>query len=814
MIFDSELSLKLSNVNSIEMRAAFSIGFIILTLVSFSQKIIVKDSETQELISYVYAYSDCQTGMTNQNGLIDVSDFCKNEPITLQHAGYTDYIVLPQDLKPEETYTVFMTNSIFNLDEVVISSSKWDEGLKSIPRVVKKIDMQKTSIYNPQTAADVLSVNSKVFVQKSQLGGGSPMIRGFSANRVLLVMDGVRMNNAIYRSGNLQNILNIDPLAMESAEIIFGPGSVIYGSDALGGVMNFSTYKTKFSSDEMIVQTKGMMRFSSANREKTAGGTILISAPRWSSVTSVSNSMFEDLRMGSKGHPEYERTYYVINNNKKDTVLKNNDPNIQMDSSYKVYNILQKLAFKLDSNWTIGYNFYYSHLSDVPRYDRLIQTKQGKLKYADWHYGPQKWLMNSLSLKSNKETSWYNRFQALVSYQNYQESRHKRRLNNDWQSNQYEKVNMFSANLDFYKQLGSRNKLYYGIESWYNKISSNADRYNIYDNSRKDAATRYPDGASYFSSALYVTDKYQMAEKWSLNAGLRYSLTNVRAQFDTSFYQFPYREMKLQNASLSGSVGLIFSPQKSNKLSLNYASGFRSPNIDDLSKVFDSGIGTLVVPNPDLKPEYAHSIDLTFEQELWKKVRFLLNAYYTYLDNAMILSDFQFKGQDSLMYEGSMAKVKAVTNKNHAEIYGFQAVLDWNVYKNVFIKSSINYSKGTDNDGWGLRHVPPLFGGFNLVYDNSRLKADFNFRYNGERSYKDLAQCEREKTHIYAQDSQGNPYAPAWYTLNLNASYSITSFFAISAGIENILDQRYRPYSSGIAAPGRNFIISLRLHSF
>ncbi len=795
-----------------KMRAVFTISFTILSIFAFSQTILIKDSETRKAMSRVYAYSDCQTGMSNEEGFIDLSAFCKDAPITLQHAGYNNYIIQPENLKKGETYTIYMINSIFNLDEVVVSSSKWDEGAKSVPRVVQKIDIKQTNIYNPQTTADVLSVNSKVFVQKSQLGGGSPMIRGFSANRVLLVMDGVRMNNAIYRGGNLQNILNIDPWATESAEVIFGSGSVIYGSDALGGVMNFSTHKTQFSDDKTQIKTNGMIRFSSANREKTAGGFVLISNPKWSSVTSLSSSMFGNLRMGSKGHPEYTRTHYVVNNNQKDSVLENNRPNLQLGSGYEVYNFLQKLAFKLNSHWTVGYNFYYSQLSDVPRYDRLIQTKQGQPKYAEWYYGPQKWTLNSLYIKSNKKTTLYNRFNALIAYQNYKESRHKRKLNNDWLSSQNEEVDMISFNLDFYKRLGSRNQLYYGIETWYNGVSSKADKFHIYKGTTKGMATRYPDGASYFSSALYLTDKHQITEKWNINAGLRYSLTYVQAEFDTSFYKFPYRDMENRNTALSGSLGLIFSPNKSSKLSLNYASGFRSPNIDDLSKVFDSGLGTLVVPNVDLKPEYAHSIDLTFEQELWKKVRFLFNAYYTYLDNAMIVSDFQFKGQDSLMYEGSMSKVKAVTNKNNAKIYGIQASFDWKIYRSIFVKSSVNYSKGTDNDGWGLRHVPPLFGSFSLVYDNSRLKMDFSVRYNGERSYKDLAQCEREKTHIYAKDKQGNPYAPAWYTLNFNASYEITTFFTITAGLENILDQRYRPYSSGIAAPGRNFIISLRLH--
>ncbi len=69
---------------------------------------------------------------------------------------------------------------------------------------------------------------------------------------------------------------------------------------------------------------------------------------------------------------------------------------------------------------------------------------------------------------------------------------------------------------------------------------------------------------------------------------------------------------------------------------------------------------------------------------------------------------------------------------------------------------------------------------------------------------------EQGKTEIYAKDENGNPYSPGWYTLNFKALYQITNYLAVSAGLENITDQRYRPYSSGISAPGRNFILSLR----
>src|SRR5688572_8821451 len=157
------------------------------------------------------------------------------------------------------------------LEGVVISVSKWEQKLNEVPNKIVKINKYDILRNNPQTAADLLGQSGTVFIQKSQLGGGSPMIRGFATNRVLLVFDGVRMNNAIYRSGNLQNIISIDALSTQTAEVIFGPGSLIYGSDAIGGVMDFRTLDARFSNtDKVLIRGSVLGRYSTANNENTA----------------------------------------------------------------------------------------------------------------------------------------------------------------------------------------------------------------------------------------------------------------------------------------------------------------------------------------------------------------------------------------------------------------------------------------------------------------------------------------------------------------------------------------------------------------
>ena len=180
-------------------------------------------------------------------------------------------------------YTQEDTLTEKTMGEMIISVNKWEQKLNEVPNKIVKINKLDILRNNPQTSADLLGQTGSVFIQKSQLGGGSPMIRGFATNRVLLVMDGVRMNNAIYRSGNLQNVISIDALSTETAEVIFGPGSLIYGSDAIGGVMDFHTLEPRFSKDKkMLVKGSVLGRYSTANQENTGHMDINLGWKKWS----------------------------------------------------------------------------------------------------------------------------------------------------------------------------------------------------------------------------------------------------------------------------------------------------------------------------------------------------------------------------------------------------------------------------------------------------------------------------------------------------------------------------------------------------
>ncbi len=707
-------------------------------------------------------------------------------------------------------------SSAKNLETIVISFNKWEQKLNEVPNKIQKVDMRDVRLRNPQTTADLLAQQGGVFIQKSQQGGGSPMIRGFATNRVLIVSDGIRMNNAIFRSGNIQNIISIDPLALEDAEVIFGPGSLIYGSDAIGGVMDFHTLAAAYARDrKLIARGSALVRYATANAEKTLHADLNLGGKKWSVLASLSHNGFGDPKMGIHGGQEtYLRPEYVERINGTDSIVRNPDPRVQRFNDYEQLNLLAKARYRASEYLDLQYSFTLGQTGDAPRYDRLIQYRQGKLRFAEWYYGPMIWRMHSLQATHNRKNALYDESRITLSYQDYDESRNDRTRGNNTRNTQSEKVRAYTANWDMVKK-GNRSEWYYGAEIIYNAVGSSGFRKNIVTEAYAPFVSRYPDGSTWFMAGVYASNKYNIHERLTLTSGLRYSYGALDAEFDTSFISFPYSESRIRDGALTGNAGLVYRPAETWQLNAHLSTGFRMPNIDDVGKLFESAPGNITVPNPDLKSEYAWNAELGLVKSVSKKFKVELNAFYTLLDNAIVRRPATFNGKDSILFDGVPSRVESLQNAARANVWGFQAGMEINLLRALVLQANANWIQGTETDDLKdeqvpLRHAPPFYGNANLRYKSGKWFLEWSAFFNAEVRNEDLAPTEQAKRDIYATDENGNPFSPSWYTINLKASYQLNSHLSINAGWENMTNQRYRPYSSGMVAPGTNFIFSIR----
>ncbi|NDC28797.1 MAG: TonB-dependent receptor, partial [Crocinitomicaceae bacterium] len=664
---------------------------------------------------------------------------------------------------------------------------------------------------NQSSMADVLANTGNVMVQKSQLGGGSPIIRGFETNKVLMVVDGIRMNNAIYRGGHLQNIVTLDNSIMDRVEVVFGAGSVVYGSDALGGVMNFTTKSPTLScsNDLLLVKASAFTRYFSAANGYSGHADVSVGTKRFGSLTSFTYSKYGDLRQGANRNPYVgnfgSRPWYAATINGVDSMIMNADTNVQVGSAYTQYDILQKFTFKQNDAMTHKLNFQLSNSGDVPRYDRLTQMSGSNPKYATWNYGPQKRLMAAYTLEFTKKNKFFDQGRVILAYQSIEESRITRKFNNVWENHNIENLDIFTLNADFAKKM-NKHEFRYGAEAYLNKVNSTAFAKNVAVDTSTAISTRYPDGGSSMkSAAVYATHTWEVCDKFIINDGLRFSYVGLNANFtDKTYFPFPFNSINQNNSAFNGNLGFVYLPAKTWRITGNFSTGFRAPNVDDLSKVFESVPGSVIVPNPDLKVEYTMNGELGVSKEILPGLRANVNVYYTKLTNALITQNSQFQGADSIMYDGQLSQVMSTVNAGKAYIYGIEGALAGQVNKYISVLGTVNYTKGrvvTDTVPYPLDHIPPVFGKFSVISSINRLRTEFFVNYSGWKRIKDYNMIG-EDNFSYAT-AQG---MPSWFTLNARVSYAITKDISLQVACENILDQNYRQFASNISAAGRNFI--------
>jgi hemoglobin/transferrin/lactoferrin receptor protein len=532
-------------------------------------------------------------------------------------------------------------------------------------------------------------------------------------------------------------------------------------------------------------------------------------------LTSISYAAYGDLRQGNNrseaiGNLGY-RPWYVAQFNGADSMVVNADSSLQVGSGYKQYDVLQKFSFVQKPGVIHHLNLQLSNSSNIDRYDRLTLMSGSKPKFAEWYYGPQYRLLAAYTLELNNATKFYDNARIILAYQGIEESRIDRRFQKASRNHRIEQLDIFTFNADFMKKKGAH-ELRYGAEAYLNQVNSTAFAEDINTGAQTAIDTRYPDGGSSMQgAALYASHTFEVSDKLIINDGIRLSQVALQAQFnDQTFFPFPFSNIQQNHLALNGNLGLIYIPVTKLRLTLNGSTAFRAPNVDDLTKVFESVPGSVVVPNPNLKAEYAYNAEFGLQYQFMKKSTFGVNVYQTYLTNALTVQNGTFNGADSVLFDGQMSQVLTTTNAANAYVRGFEALLQAQLTSRLQLSGSYNFTFGriiTDSVPYPLDHIAPAFGKVSLRYTmlHNKLKLEGFAMYAG---WKHLADYNLigEDNFAYATPNG----MPSWYTLNFRANYNINNQLSVQVACENITDQNYRMFASNISAPGRNFILTLR----
>lgn len=720
-----------------------------------------------------------------------------------------------------DTLTTIDTLRTLQKKAVVVSASRWAERASTVSRQITVIGSDDVRERNPGTAADLIEGTGEVYMQRSQAGGGSPRLRGFAANSVLLVIDGVRMNNAIYRSGNLQNLIQVDPNSLASTEILFGPGSVQYGSDALGGVIAMQTKDPVLSDSALVMYGGGFIRTASASGERTGSIEVDLSLPAFASYTAITYSSFGDLRSGRvmpSQQPDFGlRLWTVQRINGRDSIVANPDPHRQISSGYDQLNTLQKFRWKIDDDAELRYTGLFTTSTNIPRYDRLIEVRTVGTsilpRSAEWYYGPQTWLVNSLALDVRPEVWLADELKVTVAHQWFEESRHIRNFGSAVRRDQLERLSLISANLDAKIELdesGNDRDLYYGVEATYQDVRSLASNVDIDTKQVSPGVTRYPDGGSMVSQiAAYAQIRWEFHPRLSIAAGLRATAIQLRSQITPeSVFKTPFSSIQTDPSALTGSIGSSWTATDILTFHGNVASGFRAPNVDDIAKVFESEPGRVVVPSSGLRPVTVLTAEGGLHITPLEGVTFQATAYRSWLRDALEKRPFTVDGMDSIDFNDRTSQVIAVQNVGTARIWGISLAVDAK-YRSVRLHATATGVWGRDEtSNVPLEHVTPAFGLLRIHWSPARsLDISADVRWSAAWLVSEISPADQPLIGVTIP--QGG--LPAWTVAGVRASYDLNTMFTLQAAIENIFDLQYRPAGSGISAPGRNVVTTLRI---
>ncbi|OAV44868.1 TonB-dependent siderophore receptor [Lewinella sp. 4G2] len=702
------------------------------------------------------------------------------------------------------------------------------------------------------TTVDALANLSGAYVQQSQFGGGSPVLRGFEANRVLLVVDGVRMNNAIYRSGHLQNAITVDPLALSQLEVIYGAGSLAYGSDALGGVVHFKTREPKYrvKGIDPVITGEVISSFGTAANSLQFGGRLEYGGAKWAGLTILSTTQTSDLRAGS-WRPEYPdfglRNTFVDRRNGRDTVVQNDRPNVQIGTGYDQYNLLQKFRFQLAPELELGINLQASTSSDIPRYDALTELRNGQLRWARWDYGPQTRLLAALELKDRRKTALYDRVTYLLSQQFIEEDRIRRRFGDDWEENNEEEVFVSNLQVDFSKELPGNLTLKYGVDLRHDRVVSDAFLKNIVSGERDNLSlpTRYPSqGSSLSAAGAYLDMSQQLGRRWRLRGGLRLASQRLRATFgedDPLEWPRAYLDgIRNDNTSATGAFGIRRNGERSN-LRFVATQGFRAPNVDDFGK-FRERNGFILIPNPELGAERSNTLE--FGYEIFSSDRTLrvgATLYHTWLRNAIIREDGALpNGDDFFVSRGDTLRTQTNVNAISGNIAGGDFYFNWQFAEGWELDGDVHYIYGRRRQNFPelpnsiivpQDHIPPAYGKLGIGYRKRRLRLNGNVRFQVAKpvwryAVSSIVVPPGDSYNIginlgTPDNIEFTPINPntgefvgsrAWWTLNVSGEYALTRSLRLRLRADNLLDCHYRTFASGVSAPGLDirFGVSLR----
>ncbi len=635
--------------------------------------------------------------------------------------------------------------------EMVVTATRVEREVFNTPQAVTILDDRDVQEANTAATPDLFKYAEGVYVQKTNLGGGSPFIRGLTGKQVLILVDGVRLNNSFYRFGPHQYLNTLDPNAIERIEVVRGPTSVLYGSDALSGTVNVITRRrTDFAAAS---DTDGLLQGHYESGSKNRSGRVQFEGNQggfgW--FGGVTAKRYGDVEAGG-------------------------DIGAQVPSAYDEADGDLKLNYRLAAGQELIFAQQYTRQHDIPKTSEVTLGDKAKFNYE-----PQLRTLTYLEYRDTQPGA-FDDVRLNVSYNRQKEGEEiVKRATPTVETREITDVRTVGAFAQLGNRLSDGQRLTYGFEHYRDKFDTSKVSANLATGAETAQTPGTPDGATYESTGVYLQDEIRLDARADLIAGLRYSRFRAEGTVAAT-------SLSLDADDISGNLNALYRLTPTLNLVGGVAQGFRAPNMEDFFGRVDF---VSEIPNTNLEPEKS----LTREIGL---------KYYSNGTSA----ELYYYDTD---YEGFIDRVTVspgvVQRRNiqDANIHGLEGGFRHRFDRHWSAGGTAAWTRGEDSDtGQPLRRIPPLNGTMRLRYDSSaRLWGELAAVYADKQDR--LAPGDLTDPRIPAGGT------PGYGVFHFNLGWRPARGHELLATLENIGDKRYKTHGSGLYAPGRSLNLTYRV---
>jgi outer membrane receptor protein involved in Fe transport len=671
------------------------------------------------------------------------------------------------------------------LPDAVVTATRTPRSLQEVPRAVNRVGPAAMAERAPRNSAEALREEAGIQVQKTEHGGGNAIIRGMGSSQVLLLVDGIRLNNSTYRFGNHPYLTTVDNFMLNRIEVVRGPGSTLFGSDAMGGTVNLITRTPSLGETALKAQGRASARYASADGERIGRLEGTVQGPGFALVAGAGYKDAGDLKRGAS----------------EDQPLWETSPVTQSPSGYQGYDYDGKLVFGPSERHRFSLAWQSTLRPEIPRFDRYEDPG-----FHRWLYTDQE---RDLGYLMYENPGWGSRpvpLRFFASLHRQQEGRDIQRSAAGSRTREFVEVYTYGCG----GQAGYRrgeHEWTLGGEAYLDQVDSFRDITDAAGVTARQLLGLYPDGAYYGSYGAFVQDEWRPHPDWALTAGARYSLARMDFHLPASpALDLGFGNVRKDFHALTGSLGTSYRIREGIHLQASLSQGFRAPNLSDVSKNGEANTSsdarfTYEIPNPDLEPEKMISSEVGVKADL-PDFKASLFAFRSDVRDLLGTRTAVFHGDTAREIGGRRYILLSKQNIGEAVIWGLEAEALARLHSRLWLRMNGAYTEGENT----TRDEPvggfaPWVGLLGLKWDEPSWSAEIFSRFAGSQ-YR-LSADEKTDPRIPEGGS------PGWATANIRGLWRLPRAFTAHAGVENLLDYNYREHGSGINAPGRNFIASL-----